>query len=145
MIKQFIKKWEQNKFELEKYFRETPQRNYADYKDIVIKVIEIILNYDISPFNTSFNDTFSIEDLVVIDNGHYQGTQLFITHIEIYQPDIADYIVFSNYYGSCSGCDTLLSILDYNEGLPSEQQIKDYMSLALHLIQTAQWLDCNKN
>ena len=41
----------------------------------------------------------------------------------------------NNYYGSCSGCDTLLGINEYEDGLPNEEQVKDYMTLCLHLIQ----------
>ena len=143
MIKKFIEKWDKNRNKLEEYFRKTKQQDYGDYEGIVKKVVEIILNFNED--ENSFNDTFSVEDLVVIDNGDFQGMQLFITHIETYQPDFDDYIVFNNYYGSCSGCDTLLSISEYDEELPTEQQIKGYMQLALHLIQTAKWLDCDKN
>ena len=143
MIKEFIDKWNINKGKLEEYFRNTRQEDYAEYEDIVKKIIEIILNANENEY--SYKDNFSIKDLVVIDNGDYQGTQLFITHLETYQPDIDDYIILNNYYGSCSGCDTLLSISCYDDELPNEQQIKDYMLLSLHLIQSIKWLDFDKN
>lgn len=74
--------------------------------------------------------------MTVIDNGDYQGTQIFLIPMETYQPSVEDYVYTNTYYGSCSGCDTLQAIqsYDYNE-LPNEEQIKDYMTLALHLLQ----------
>ena len=41
-----------------------------------------------------------------------------------------------NYYGSCSGCDTLQCIQDYDlSKIPDEDQVKEYMQLSLHLLQ----------
>jgi hypothetical protein len=37
-------------------------------------------------------------------------------------------------YGSCSGCDTLQSIQDWSNELPTEQQVKDFMALCRHLV-----------
>ena len=38
--------------------------------------------------------------------------------------------------GDCSGCDTLLNIIDfYEEDYPNEEQVKQLMTLSLHLIQ----------
>lgn len=40
------------------------------------------------------------------------------------------------YYGSCCGCDTLLNIVDFcEEDYPNEEQVKQLMTLSLHLIQ----------
>ncbi len=80
--------------------------------------------------------------MTVIDNGDYQGTQIFIVPLNTYQPRAEDYVYTNTYYGSCSGCDTLLAILDYDtDKKPSENQIKDYMTLALHLLQKCKWLE----
>lgn len=38
-------------------------------------------------------------------------------------------------YGSCSGCDTLEAIRDYSSEKPTPEQVKDYMALALHIVQ----------
>ena len=38
-------------------------------------------------------------------------------------------------YGSCSGCDTLEGIRHYNDDKPTEEQVRDYMTLALHIVQ----------
>ena len=66
------------------------------------------------------------DEISVIDDGNYQGTQIFLFHVERYQPDVEDY------YGSC---DVLLGISDYEGGLLNEEQIKEYMYLSLQLIQ----------
>ncbi len=86
---------------------------------------------------------FDLKRLTVIDDSDYQGTQIFIIPKDVYQPKIGDYVMTNNYYGSCSGCDTLKGIRNYEDGLPSEQQVKEYMNLALHLVQRLKYLDCN--
>ena len=45
------------------------------------------------------------------------------------------FIITTNDYGSCSGCDTLLSISGYDTEFPSEEQVNEYMTLSLHLVQ----------
>lgn len=79
---------------------------------------------------------FNIERLTVIDDGDYQGTQIFIMPLDTYQPSVENYVYTNNYYGSCSGCDTLMAIQSWDtEKLPSKEQVKDYITLALHLLQ----------
>ena len=47
-----------------------------------------------------------------------------------------NYYITDNYYGSCSGCDTLMGIIEYDEDkYPSEQQVKKFMQLALNMVQ----------
>lgn len=129
MLQDVIKQWEENKHKLENYFRTTKQSDYDDYEKIVKKIVEIVLidgykgcNYDASK-------------ITVVDNGDYQGTQIFLIPTDTYQPSIEDYIITHTYYGSCSGCDTLQGINGYDWKLPNDEQVKDYMTLALHLIQ----------
>lgn len=91
------------------------------------------------------NDIYEAPDfkkIHEIDDGNYQGTLLFLVPVRGYQP--STYWVFKVNYGSCSGCDTLEAIESadrYDEDcniLPlSEQQKKDYMTLILHMIQSA--------
>ena len=78
--------------------------------------------------------------MTIIDDGDYQGTQIFIIPLNTYQPNVKDYVYTNTYYGSCSGCDTLQAISYYDRELPSETQIKEYMQLALHLLQKCMWL-----
>jgi hypothetical protein len=73
------------------------------------------------------------ETLHCIDDGDYQGTLLFLIPEDTYQPDNYYYVKVE--YGSCSGCDTLESIRDYDSDTPNDEQVKDYMTLCLHIIQ----------
>ena len=136
MIKKFVEKWNRYKENLENYFRNTKQEEYQDYKDIVKALFKNVINQG----ETDHWNKFNIEEMTLIDDGDYQGTQIFIIPLDTYQPNIEDYVVTNTYYGSCSGCDTLLAINEFSSGLPSEEQIHDYMMLALHLLQKCKWL-----
>ena len=137
MIKEFIEKWNKYNKELKKYFKNTEQKKYSEYKDIIKSLFEIVINRD-EEFDCYKFDT---ENILVIDDGDYQGTQIFILHKDTYQPSIEEYVYTNTYYGSCSGCDTLLSISSYDDGLPTEEQVKDYMQLALHLLQRFKYME----
>lgn len=137
MVKEFVEQWDANKHLLEEYFKNTPQEEYRDYEDIVVKIFELCITNTARSYN---NGGFNFGDMTVIDDGDYQGTQIYIIPIDTYQPDVRDYVMTHNYYGSCSGCDTLQSIHEYEDGLPSDEQVKEFMSLALHLVQKLKWL-----
>jgi hypothetical protein len=135
MISSIIEQWENNKSKLENYFRTTDQYEYCGYKQIVEKLFELCIT------NADEHCGFNIKRMTVIDDGDYQGTKLFIIPKDTYQPSVDDYITTHTYYGSCSGCDTLQSICGYDYGLPTEEQIKLYMTLVLHLVQKLKWLE----
>ena len=71
MITEFIEKWDKYKNELEEYFKTNKQLEYSSYKLIVKALFDIIINKD-------EEDKFNTENIVVIDDGDYQGTQIFI-------------------------------------------------------------------
>lgn len=133
MIKDFVDAWEKNKWKLKEYFTNTRQEEYDSYEAIVEQIFKIVINPYID--NELCGTPFNIDDINVLDDGDYQGTQIFILHKDTYQPSIEDYVYVGNYYGSCSGCDTLLAINNYGDDIPTLAQVKDYMTLALHLIQ----------
>ena len=137
MIQEFIAQWNANKHKLEEYFRNTPMENYGNYEDIVVKIFELCITSTAKP---NSNGGFDIDSMTVIDDGDYQGTQIYIIPIDTYQPCVRDYVMTHNYYGSCSGCDTLQSIHECKDGLPSDEQIEEFMTLALHLVQKLKWL-----
>ena len=130
MIQEIIKRWEENKYKLEEYFSTTKQEEYGSYEAIVQQIFELVINSDEDSY-----EKFNINKMTVIDDGNYQGTQIFIIPRDTYQPNIYDYLITHTYYGSCSGCDVLEGIRNYSSGLPTEQQVKEYMILALHLVQ----------
>ena len=143
MIKEFVEAWEENKNKLEDYFRNTVQEEYDEYSKIVTKLFRIVINPYLEKLDKyPLEKGFDVKNMTIVDDGSYQGTQIFIIPLKTYQPDITDYIYTNTYYGSCSGCDTLLSISSYNtDKKPDEEQIKNYMTLALHLLQKCKWLE----
>lgn len=91
----------------------------SSYEDIVRNLAQLILE-----------DSFSDERFEVINWGEYQGTMIFIFADDSYQPTEDDTYIVSNYYGSCSGCDQLLSITEYEEGpVKDENTVNDLLSL----------------
>lgn len=131
MIQEVIEKWHKNKNKLQKWFEENTYDKYSDYKQIVEAISSIILEY-------------AEPEVTEIDNGSYQGTSVFvIVDKDDNYYDIDDYLFTFNYYGSCSGCDTLQGIImyiDYETKIPNEEQVKELMLLSLHLIQRIQKL-----
>jgi hypothetical protein len=122
MIQEIINQWEANKHKLCHYFT---KNHPGSYEEIVKKIFElVIVGYD-------------AKKITKIDDGDYQGTQIFLIPKDTYQPDISNYIFTHTYYGSCSGCDTLKSIQGFqdNDNPPNQEEVQKYMTLALHLVQ----------
>lgn len=129
MLKYCRDKWEENKDRLEQALREADGLNECDYKELVVMVVKHILN----PGEDDYN-TYDSSRITVIDNGDYQGTQLFMIPMDTYQPAEYEYLLTCVGYGSCSGCDTLLSIQDWGEGKLTDSQVKDFMKLCKDLV-----------
>lgn len=129
MIKKIVNQWFENKNKLESYFKETPQSEYSSYEDIVKKIIELVLNQGENSLD------LDISRMTVIDDGDCRGTQIYIIPVNVYQLCPDNYYWTHSYYGSCSGCDQLLGISHYGDGIPTEEQVKDYMYLSLQIIQ----------
>lgn len=137
MVKEFCLAWEKNKGKLEEYFRTTKQNEYGGYEDLVKLLFDIIIN----PSIESDYDRFDTKNIVVIDDGGYQGTLVFVLHRDHYQPFIEDYVYTNVGYGSCSYCVTLQNIQEDNWGeIPNTEQVEDYMSLCLHLLQRCNFM-----
>lgn len=123
MIPKFVQAWDARKGEVEAQFKaEHPK----DYKAIVTAVVSIL-------GNDTFDEYPDPSRVHQIDDGDYQGTLLFVIAAAGYQP--SDYWYVRVSYGSCSGCDTLEAIQGYSDDPPTEQQVRDYMTLALHVLQ----------
>lgn len=139
MIKEFVEAWDKNKSKLKNYFATTKQEEYDDYGKIVKALFDVVIN----PYfaENPYIHTFDVDSMRTIDDGDYQGTQIFILHRDGYQPSCEDYVYTNTYYGSCSGCDTLESIRNYEDDVPSTSQLKDYMTLALHLLQKCNYME----
>ena len=132
MIQEFVKAWDANKSLLEEYIGKQDQADF-DYALLLKWLIDIVIN----PYIEGKLDSDKIH---VIDDGDYQGCQLFIVPSAIYQPAPQNYMWTYQDYGSCSGCDLLESIREYDGGFPTEKQVKKYMMLELHLLQRCRWM-----
>lgn len=137
MIKEFVQAWDKNKRKLEAYFHKPENKHHYDYADLVKLLFQIVINPELC-------DRYDVEHMHVIDDGDYQGTQVFLLFRDFYQPAANDYVYTNAYYGSCSGCDTLMRILD-NEGDGSDKftelQVKDLMTLCMHLMQKCRQME----
>tara|TARA_R110000772_G_scaffold267971_3_gene393567 strand:+ start:11054 stop:11476 length:423 start_codon:yes stop_codon:yes gene_type:complete len=130
MIQEFVTAWDQRKHEVELAL----SLAHPDSYDAIVKEVVKILS------ETSDFASPDPERIVRIDDGDYQGTMVYIIGATGYQP--SDYWFVKVSYGSCSGCDALANIEadserddHFNPLPPTEGQLKDYMSLALHILQ----------
>lgn len=140
MIKKFVNAWDKNKGSLEDYIKTTNQCEYNSYDKLVRILFDKVINPYIKEQSEGYTDTFDIDRIHVIDDGDYQGTQLFIIPLDTCQPCSYDYVWTCHDYGSCSGCDLLMSISGYDDGLPSDKQVHDYMKLLLNLLQSCDYI-----
>ncbi len=122
MIKKFVDLFMSRKDELKQIFK---KKHPESYKEIVVSVVALLSDGDYGNMHK--------DRIHEIDDGDCQGTLLYVIAAEDYQP--SDYWYVKVNYGSCSGCDTLQSISDYSSEVPTDEQVKDYMTLALHIVQ----------
>lgn len=130
MLKYCLRKWDENKGVLEEAIRRNAEMNAYEYVDLVKLVVEIILNTSVEEYGA----VWDCNGITVVDNGDYQGTQLFLIPAKAYQPCEYEYLMTYCGYGSCSGCDTLMAIQRWKQGLPDEQQVKDFMALCKDIV-----------
>lgn len=98
--------------------------DWIDYADIVKVVIEAVHDGYGTP---------NPERIHEIDDGDYQGILLYVIPADEYQP--CDYWCVKVGYGSCSGCDTLLAILEGDYGDAVDEKVDSLFTLALHIVQ----------
>ena len=103
MIQEIIKRWEENKYKLEEYFSTTKQEKYGSYEAIVKQIFELVINSDEDSY-----EMFNINKMTVIDDGDYQGTQIFIIPKDTYQPSI---------YAKINGATIVASLSTINLGV----------------------------
>ena len=130
MLKYCLKKWDENKNHLERQLKTDTTLNSCEYVDLVKLLVTYVLN-------KGENDDglmWDVDNITVVDNGNYQGTQLFLIPIKTYQPAEYEYLLTYVGYGSCSSCDTLQAIQNCDEKLLSENQVKDFMTLCKDLL-----------
>lgn len=117
--------WDENKSKIEAVLRQEVKNDEDDYREETYDYLELL-----TIFVREALPEYDHENIREIDDGHYQGTLVYIINETGYQP--SSYFATSVSYGSCSGCDTLQSITMSDN---VEQRIKDYMTLILHMVQ----------
>jgi hypothetical protein len=130
MIAEFVERWEAKKDSVRAAFA---AKKPTEYIDIVREVVRVIGgDYDCgSP---------SVDRIVKIDDGDYQGTLVFVIGAGGCQP--SEYWYVKVFYGSCSVCDTLERInSDSYDEIYTEGQLNDWMTLALHVLQGIKAMD----
>lgn len=133
MLKYCVKKWDANKEKLKKRFETERYWEHCEYADILKAVIDTVLN---TPIDGEVANPWDSSNVHEIDDGSYQGTLLYLFPANTSQPGAGEYLMTYVYYGSCSGCDTLLAIqADGNgTGYLTERQVNDLMELAKDLL-----------
>jgi hypothetical protein len=123
MIRKFIDKFMAHKDELEKEFKEKHPEKYKDIVQTVIKFIAGDNDYVVP----------DPERVHLIDDGDSRGILVFVIGAKGCQPD--DYWYVKVGYGTCPACDTLELLKGCSSGPPTDEQVKGYMTLALHIVQ----------
>lgn len=134
MLKILYEKWEKNRDTLKAAISRIGDISRLEYEDLVKLTFSAIYNdgndEDI-PYDYKRLD---LDHITRIDNGDYRGTLLFVIPFDTYQPGEYQYLMTYVGYGSCSGCDTLLSIVDWCNKKPNERQVSDLLALCKDLV-----------
>lgn len=123
MIPEFVESFEIGKESLRAVFA---AGHPGSYKAIVTELVKILRR-------GCANSRPDHERVHEINDGDYQGTLVYVIAAERYHPSEYWYVKID--YGSCSVCDALESIRGCSGDKPTEEQIRDYMTLALHIVQ----------
>lgn len=124
MIEEFTKAWFANVHAMrEKFTTKHPE----NYREVVRSVVQMLAD------SSDEYDKPDPDRIHEIDDGSYQGTLVYVIGDSSYRPNRYWYVKVC--YGSCSGCDTLEGIRCYGKGQPDEDQVSEYMTLALHIVQ----------
>jgi len=133
MILHYVKQWEERKHLLEQWLTKNEPNSYENIYEMLFHLV--ITRSERGELEWDWNR------FVKIDDGEYQGNQIFILCSNVYQPELTDYIFTSVAYGSCSGCDTLQAI---QESEDKAERVKGYMTLALHMVQETKSFNTNR-
>lgn len=123
MIQEFVDRFMTVTPELKEKIAKAPPGDYMSVVKYVAEALAMPEEYrGIDP-----------ERIHEINDGDYQGTLVYVIGASGYQPSRYWYVKVS--YGSCSGCDTLEAIRNYSDEPLTEDQINEYWTLMLHVVQ----------
>ena len=137
MHKEILKAWDARNHKVLDWIKELDMDD-IEYMSLFDNTIKILFDRYDDEIDTI---DFARDEIVEIDHGSYQGDLIFIIHESGYQPDPSCYWWTSVSYGSCSGCDTLMGITNYESGKPNESQAKELWTLCLHMMQKMKKLE----
>lgn len=131
MIQEYVDAYMANKDWLAKQLSQKHPEWYGDLVKLVVQT------------TAKCKNPLDPEAVTEIVGGHHEGSLLYILQEKGYWSDNFYHVMIS--YGSCSGCDTLEAI--YNENwqakTPDENQVKQYMTLCLHIVQKIKKLEAD--
>ncbi len=125
MILNYVKQWEERKHLLEQWLNDNEPNSYES-------IYEMLFNLVVTKPNDDEYSEWDWGRFVKIDDGTFQGNEIYILCSNEYQPSLTDYIFTSVAYGSCTVCDTFQSIEMLED---KAERVKQYMTLALHMVQ----------
>lgn len=131
MIRYCLDQWNANESKLRLAITRDSKINSCEYEHLVKLVVNHILNVP----SDKYGYKWQVDEIITIDNGSYQGTQLFVIPMDTYQPSEYEYLMTYVGYGSCSGCDTLLNIQNYDYDKPlTDKQVNYFMQLCKDIL-----------
>lgn len=141
MDKYVQKMWDKNNHKLKECLANYDTEEWLTYKGLVKMCVETLFDDDYDEFVG--NIIPDPDRITTIDYGDYQGTYIFIIGSSGYQPSASETWYTHNYYGSCSGCDTLQSIVDCfpEDKTFNEAQVEGLHTLCLHMMQRMKRLE----
>lgn len=134
MIKILYEKWEKNREDLKREISRMSKISDLEYSDLVKLTFSVIYNDGDDTDIPYGYKSLDLDEITMIDNGDYQGTLLFLIPFKTYQPSESDYLMTYVGYGSCSGCDTLLSIIHYVDKSPTDREVSDLLALCKDIV-----------
>lgn len=126
MIQEFVDRFMAAKDEIMDDMRQSNPQSYDDLVRIAVRAV----------VDTDSYDHPDVDRMHIIDDGHYQGTRLFIIPSDRYQPS-KYWIIFVS-YGNCSGCDTFQAnhgYRDNDEPIP-QKELDGNWTMMLHMMQS---------
>lgn len=123
MYKIIVNAWENHKDELRQHY--LTNKHPTDYREVIKRLVFFLSQDKEFPLD--------ITRITGISEHEFNGTMLFVIGEQSYQPEVY-WSVYIN-YGSCETSDTLKSIREYSEDLPTADQVAQYMQLSLNIVQ----------
>lgn len=139
MIQWCVDAWMERKQYFKRRLESLGEDYITDWSFTYTDIVKILFEEVINPYvedHDDFIDGYDIDKMTVIDDGDYQGTLIFVIPEDVYQPCADEYLFTHNYYGSCSGCDTLQRA----QTLEYDMCIQDIMTIALNLVENLRQL-----